>query len=126
MNKKITEIAAWHDKCRTIVKYLPVLSALVMEIHTVFLLFEVRVPVAEITFGTSVYGCILMLFTSHGFGFCWLHRQFIFYSWLMTMCIHYQRVTGFGQYHTIAIWIMLIYGLILFALLFRKKGIFQQ
>ena len=126
MNKGITEIKAWHEKRQTIVKYLPIASALVMLVHVVFLLMGISVPVAEITFGTSVYGCILMLFTSHGFGFCWLHRQFIVYTFIMTMCIHYQRTTGFGQFHLLAQWIMCIYGLILFALLIHKKGICQQ
>lgn len=112
-----------HYLCILAVKWLPMIAFFGLECHVMTLLTGKPSTLPEINFGTSVYTYIVLLAASYGLGFCVMHRLLITHAFLVTMCIYYQRLEGFGEILIHARWAVFIFGLILLVQLIRKKGI---
>lgn len=81
-----------------LLRYLPVLGALIMLIHVALLIFDIRIPIAENLIGLSIMPYIFSYFASKAFGFCWLHRAFLTYIFIVDSCINFQRNVGFSDF----------------------------
>lgn len=68
-------------------KYFPVITAFIMLIHLILLMFEIRTGFAETLCGLSLMPQIVTYFLSKGLGFCKMHRMFIDYTFKMFICI---------------------------------------
>lgn len=75
-------------------KYLPVVGAIVMMIHVGLLLCGIELSVSEPVVITAI--TVLLLTISYALEFCWLHRLFILYAYIVMMCIYIQERVGFG------------------------------
>lgn len=79
------------------IKYMPIIGAAVMVIHTGFLLCGIDLNLADNIATMQTLPAVTMLFVSHAFGFCWLHKSFTVYDLLVSLCIDYQREIGFAS-----------------------------
>lgn len=80
------------------IKLIPVAMFLVMWIHTGFLLFNIKLPIADTIAGSALFPSILILCISRMLKFCWLHKSLTIYSLLVDLCINYQRYIGFKHF----------------------------
>lgn len=101
-------------------KYAPVISALIMMLHTALLISHKALIVADWSVSLPILPTLVAIIWSKTFGFCRLHRHFILYSCLVSYCIKIQDTFGFGNYLNIARIIVLIIGILLFICMFIK------
>ncbi len=80
------------------IKLIPVAIFLVMWLHTGFLLFNIKLPIADTIAGSALFPSILILSISRMLKFCWLHKSLTIYSLLVDLCINYQRYIGFKHF----------------------------
>lgn len=101
------------------IKYIPLVSTLLLTLHVAFLLMGLYEP---ITVGLSaVLLVVLMVLLSIRFSFCWLHRAMIIYMAVMTLCICVQKYDGFGTLVTAVRLVLFAIGVGLAALAIFKK-----
>lgn len=110
-----------HKLSIIVLKYAPVIAAFVMMCHTVLLLHHIETEVADWTFSLPIFPCIVCCLWSKTFNFCVLHRLFIIYTCVVSYCIKYQDIFGFGLTLTLFRIIIIILGLLLFIYLSLKK-----
>lgn len=94
-------------------KYTPVLGALMMWIHILLLLLGFNMWIAEYSFSLPFFPWLVCIVWSKTFGFCKLHRHFITYISIVSYCIRFQDDVGFGILLTTIRWIVFIIGTIL-------------
>lgn len=100
-------------------KYIPVMSVVLLTIHTGLLLVGCH---EILTVGLSAALLVLfMILLSIKFNFCLLHKAMIVYMALMTLCICLQRLDLFGESLTLFRVVMFAFGVVL-AVLALTKG----
>lgn len=107
---------------RFVVGITPPLGSLIGLVHCSLLLGGYRFPMTEWIFDCSLLGAIAWFITSFAFGFCWIHRAFISYGILVSLCIDFQRTFGFGRYLFPARLFMVLLGIFLFAMFLYLKA----
>lgn len=55
----------------------------------------------------------LMTILSIAYEFCWVHRAFVLYNYIIGLCIEHQLRTGFGEWLTTARYTSLAVGIVL-------------
>lgn len=105
-------------------KYLPVLCAAIMVVHSSLSLFGHRYIFEPILASDSFFHYVMLIIFSRAFRFCWLHRAFITYNFAFSLLIDYNRTLGIREpYLTAIITLSILTGLALFAALTRQRGI---
>lgn len=95
-----------------ILRYIPIVVALLMCVHCGLLVFGVDERFTQ--WFMVAYGFILVMAFSHALNFCSLHRHLIYYSFVVFVCIIYQRhFSGFGEYLFLARFVMFLVGIII-------------
>ena len=67
----------------------------------------------------------LLTVLSIAYEFCWVHRSFVLYCYLVSLCIEYQVRTGFGDWLPVARVTSLVIGVVLL-LLFIKNNCWRD
>lgn len=101
-------------------KYIPVFMFVSMWVHTILLVFGINLPIAESIMGCALVPSILILSLSNIFKFCYIHKTLTIYSFIVDICINYERYIGFGCLLNILRIITVITGTIIFILLIIK------
>lgn len=78
-------------------KYLPILTASIMYVHVILLMFGANVPIADKFAGMSIFGTLVAYVASHDFGFCSMHKNMLLYTVTVDTCIWIQKYWGFGH-----------------------------
>ena len=87
--------AKWYHRCaRMLVGLIPPLGALLLLCHVIILLLGQDWHVASSVFKLSLCGFLLLIILSKVFGFCWVHRLFITYNFIVSCCIEFQHFWG--------------------------------
>lgn len=107
-------------------KYIPVLMAFIMWIHTIFMLFDIHLSFTQTLAGSAIIPSILILSMSSMFRFCYLHKLLTLYSLLIDLCINYNKYVGFGYVRYEAYFIEFALGLILMVLLVSKLDCYSK
>lgn len=108
---------------RTLVKYVPFIVAAIMLLHVLLLILGIRPFLTEVA--EVCVGFFFVWSFSREYGYCLLHRCFIYYSYAVTACIWWQRYSeeGFGPLlHAVRV-LMAAAGIFLFTLLVIKRYI---
>lgn len=104
--------------CILFIKYVPIVTALVMLLYVSSLVFgkatDANKIVVERVFTVPVVPTVGTMILSKGLGFCGLRRCFIGYSYGVTTCMAHQAVEGFGALLMPMRWLMLVLGVALF------------
>lgn len=104
--------------CVLFIKYIPILSALVMFLYVSTLLFsktnQARKTVVESVFTLPAIPTAGTLIISKNLGFCNLHRYFVGYTYGVTACISHQSNVGFGSILVPMRTFMFVTGILLF------------
>lgn len=108
---------------RALIKYVPFIVAAIMLLHVLLLIHGIQPLLTEMA--EVCVGFIVVWFFSREYGYCLLHRCFIYYSYLVTICIWWQRHSdnGFGSYLYYVRIIVAAIGIILFIILTVKRYI---
>lgn len=117
------------DYGSTYIKYVPIAIALIMDIYCLILEAGFRFDFMDTIFATSIYGALVLISASYAYGFCTLHRSFIVYDSIMSICLDYQTKQGygFGQHLPVLHWLMFAIGFILFVwLAFRRFNLCEN
>ena len=104
-----------HRLSMIFLKYTPVIGALLMLLHVMFLSIGLTGFIAENLIGLTLWPYITALVWSKAFHFCTTHRLFLSYIFLVTCCINYEGFFGFGLTLLAARWVVLILGILLFS-----------
>lgn len=102
-----------HKVSIIMLKYAPIIGALVMWLHVTMLLCDINFCFAEYTFGVTFFPWLVCFVWSKTFGFCEMHRAFLTYTMLVSYCVNIQEDIGFGNILFYARLTMFIIGLIL-------------
>lgn len=103
-----------------ILKYAPILMAIIMYIHTILSLNGVNLPVATTVAGSAIIPSIIIIAISNMLQFCYIHKSFTIYSLITDLCINYQNYFGFGVLLYEIQYLIFLVGTLLFMLLFFK------
>ena len=107
---------------RVLVGIIPPIGAFVMFVHCVLLSVGIKAKLTEWIYDCSVFGFVAWMIISFAYGFCWVHRAFITYGVMISFCIDFQRTIGFGIMRQPLHLAMVILGLFIFYVFFRKKA----
>lgn len=107
---------------RFVIGVVPPIGAIIGLLHCSMLLGNYRFPMTEWLYDCSLLGAVSWFITSFAFGFCWIHRAFISYGVLVSLCIDYQRTFGLGSLLTPMRTLMVCLGVSLFAFFIRRKA----
>lgn len=109
-------------RCVRAVRTLPAVMCLVMTAHCALLLLGVSLPLAEYACGMSFLTCWLLMAFSRALRFCALHRALIIHTMLVSACISFERIIGFGAALRPARVVMLAVGAALLAAAVIRKS----
>lgn len=98
--------------CVLMLKYIPIISAFLMILHIIVLLFGFTLCISELIILTLV--SLMILVWSHSLKFCTIHKFFIVYTLIILWFIYLHRFIGLGEYLEILRIGMLYLGVILF------------
>lgn len=117
-----------HFSCVLIMLFHPFICGVLFWIHTLFLLFGVNIHVAEFIGSCSLFVFTILLIASYAYDFCLLHRLFLVYNYIMSICIDYQEYVGFGSILYQARVTMCIIGVILILsfVYYRKEFLYVR
>lgn len=96
-------------------KYIPPFGAFLMLIQTVCLMHNLDVLFAEWIFGMSLIPCVISIVWSLAFKFCYIHRLFLYYIFIVSICIKYNSFIGFIHLFCARL-IVIIIGIVVFSL----------
>lgn len=111
---------------KLMVQFAPPVGAGLMMCHTASLLMGYAWTIASVIARSALLVFALMVVLSVAFGFCWIHRAFCGYNFLVNACIEYEKLFGFGAFLTPARWFVLALGAVLFFLYFRRKWLVKH
>lgn len=94
-------------------KYIVVIGGLIMYLHNILLLTNDALLIADWTISLPILPYIVAITWSKAFEFCNIHRAFLTYICIMTYCIKFETVVGFGKLLMPARILMFIFGSIL-------------
>lgn len=107
---------------RLIVGVVPPVGAMVMLLHCILLSLGTKAKLTEWVFDCSLFGFTVWIVTSFAYGFCWVHRAFITYGFLISVCIDFQRSFGFGQLRAPMHLLAIAIGVSIFIVFIKKKA----
>lgn len=102
-------------------KHSVILSDIVMTLHCFLIVVGVKTFFAEYITGHCLMGAIDLFLASFLLKFCWLYRSFVLHNLVVYTCIVYEREIGFGILLTPIRYFLLISGIFLILLLFKRK-----
>ena len=116
--------AKWYHRCaRMLVGLIPPLGALLLLTHVILLMLGQDWHVASPLFKLSLCGFLLLIILSKVFGFCWVHRMFITYNFVVSCCIEFQHFWGgFGRWLGLMRLLVVILGVLVFSIFFRRRA----
>lgn len=79
-----------------ILKYAPILMAIIMYIHTILAYNGINLPVATTVAGSAIIPSVIILSISEMLKFCYIHKSFTIYSLITDLCVNYENYFGFG------------------------------
>jgi hypothetical protein len=97
--------------CILMLKYIPIISAIVMLFHVGLLMLGIRVCISQLTVLTLV--TVMVIYWSYVLKFCLIHVCSSLYTILILWCCYIQAYIGFGIYLPIARFITFCLGVIL-------------
>lgn len=103
----------YHKLSILFLKYIVILGTLIMYIHNILLLTNTELVIADWVISLPLFPYIVAMTWSKVFGFCSLHRACLTYIMVMTYCIKYQTLIGFGKWLVPARFFMFSVGTIL-------------
>lgn len=104
------------------VKYIPIVSAIFLWVHIVLFVVGIDETIFDHLFDSSIPRAALMLIASYAFGFCCIHRGYVFYNFVTTLAICYNNEYGFSSVALIASeFVLITSGIALLAWLFIKR-----
>lgn len=92
-------------------RYYPPLCATMSMLHVISLILGYSTSVYEFIIDSSLVTAVMQWVLSKAFRFCTWHRLCIIYTYIISLCIDYQRTVGFGDMRTPMRWIVLSSGL---------------
>lgn len=98
--------------CVVLLKYVPIISSMVMLLHVILLLCGIKVCVSQLTVLSLV--TIMVIYWSFTFKFCLIHLCSSLYTILILWCCYIEAYIGFDSYLFTARVITLILGILLF------------
>lgn len=101
--------------CIVLLKYIPIICALFMLLHVITLMLGHCLCLSELV--TLSLVSIMVIFWSHVFKFCIIHRLASLYTILVLWCCYIQRFIGFGDLLEPLRIIFMYIGIILFILI---------
>lgn len=105
-----------------ILKYAPILMAIIMYIHTILAYNGINLPIATTVAGSAIIPSVIILSISEMLKFCYIHKSFTIYSLITDLCVNYENYFGFGIFLREVQFLAIIAGTILFCILsFRCK-----
>lgn len=108
------------------IKYMPIIGALVMIVHSGFLLIGIDLNLADNVATMQALPAFTLLLVSHAFGFCWVHKAFTIYDLLVSLCIDYNRDIGFTYALVEHRLFAFTTGIILFTILFIHRRAYNR
>lgn len=125
---KIVEALHLHKDmhlCRRVVGWSPFVGAAMMMGHLSALVCGYHWSLANVIGKSSLIVFFLLLCLSVTFGYCWIHRAFLLYNFVVNMVLEIQKIEPFGDVLAPSRWIMLGVGASLFLIYVRYKWIFR-
>lgn len=116
---ELHNLAIWARRTERACELIPPLACFIMVANCILLIFDIRLPFAELI--CILLAVFLMLLLSRALGFCRLHRIFILYNCAMLGCIHYHREVGFQAMLHPAHILMIAIGILLLVQLIINK-----
>ncbi len=113
--------AKFRKLARMLIGSVPGIATLTMTFHVGFLLLGYDYDLAENLFEYAFIWFLLLTILSISFEFCWVHRAFCAYNYLISQCIRFQDHIGFGEYLTPARWIAFLLGVFLIYAFIRER-----
>ena len=104
--------ASKEKMCVVLLKYVPIISSMVMLLHVILLLCGIKVCVSQLTVLFLV--TIMIIYWSFTFKFCLIHLCSSLYTILILWYCYIEAYVGFGPYLFAARVITLILGILLF------------
>lgn len=98
---------------RFLVGLIPFIGTITFVIHCVLLIGGGESHIAGFLFKFAFLWFALLTILSIAFEFCWVHRAFLLYDYLIGVCIEHQEYVGFGVWLTPLRWFFLVFGLLL-------------
>lgn len=112
-------------RCRRVGRFLvgvvPTVGAFLMVGHCFTLLLGLKWHFASGMVKYAALWFVLLIVLSYAYQFCWVHRAFCVYNWIVSLCIDYQRNFGFGVFLTPMRVIMLLGGIWIFYAFFKQR-----
>lgn len=102
-----------HLWCVLIMQWFPFCCGMLFTIHVLFLLLGINIHVAELLGSCSLFVFMMLIVASIAYRFCFLHRVFLVYNYIVSMCIEYENYIGFGKALLCARIIIAVIGIIL-------------
>lgn len=125
---KIVEALHLHKDihlCRRVVGWSPFVGAAMMMGHLSALVSGYYWSFANVIGKSSLIVFFLLLCLSVTFGYCWIHRAFLLYNFVVNVVLEVQKIVPFGDVLDLSRWIMLGVGASLFLIYVRYKWIFR-
>lgn len=94
-------------------RFYPPFCALLMMHHVFALIVGYDLCIHEFVVDSCIISAIMQWILSKAFRFCGWHRACIVYTYVVSLCVDYQRSIGFGSQLTAMRWIVLISGLVI-------------
>ena len=113
-------------RCRRVLKVLvgmlPVAGSFVMECHCGFLIIGWHFAFASMAFKLAVTWFMFLTICSAAFHFCWVHRAFCLFNYLVGACGDFDKyIFDLGEYKPLAYIATFALGLFLFVAFARHK-----
>jgi len=106
---------------RLLVGIIPSIGCAAMVTHCATLLMGYDLHISAFLFKYSLLWWMLMTILSIAFEFCWVHRAFCAYNYIIGVLIEHQRLHGFGMLLTPFRWFFLLLGIWLIYAFFRRN-----
>ncbi len=97
--------------CVLLLKYVPIISAMLMLLHVILLMCGIKVCVSQLTVLSLV--TLMVIYWSFTLKFCLIHLLSSLYTILILWCCYIQAYIGFGEYLFIARFATMLLGVIL-------------
>lgn len=98
-----------------------IISSLGMSVHCANLLLGINFCIVELTIVLSLCPFLVLLGCTYTLRLCNLSRGILAYNYLVSNCIYLQKnYSFFGDYLTLARWVVLVCGIVISCFLVRK------
>lgn len=94
-------------------RYYAPICALFMLHHVLALLLGYDLCIHDAIVDSSAVAFVMQIMLSFAFGFCNWHRACIVYTFVVSLCVNYERSVGFGVLRDPLRWIVLVAGFVI-------------